>query len=70
MAYVNINGANIYYETFGDDKAHRTPILLIHGSSIDGPTDWRDVAPALAQQYKVLVPDCRGHGRSNNPKMT
>ncbi len=70
MAYIDINSAGIHYETFGDDQPLRTPVLLIHGSSIDGPTDWRDIAPALARHYKVFVPDCRGHGRSNNPNMT
>jgi pimeloyl-ACP methyl ester carboxylesterase len=67
MANININGADIFYETFGDDKPGRAPVLLIHGSTIDGPTDWADIAPALAKHYKVLVPDCRGHGHSNNP---
>lgn len=67
---MKINEANIYYETFGDDASNQTPVLLIHGSTIDGPTDWRDIAPELAKHYKVLVPDCRGHGRSNNPNMS
>lgn len=70
MPYVTINDATISYETFGDDKPHRMPVLLIHGSTIDGPTDWSDIAPELAKHYKVLVPDCRGHGRSNNPNLS
>lgn len=70
MSYITINGAEIFYETFGDDSPERAPILLIHGSTMDGPTDWRDIAPQLAKNYKVLIPDCRGHGRSNNPSMS
>jgi pimeloyl-ACP methyl ester carboxylesterase len=70
MPYININGANIYYQTFGDDEPGRTPVLLIHGSTIDGPTDWSGIAPQLAKHYRVLVADCRGHGHSNNPNMT
>ncbi|MBK8617892.1 MAG: alpha/beta hydrolase [Anaerolineales bacterium] len=70
MPNITINNANIFYETFGDDKPDRAPVLLIHGSTIDGPTDWGDIAPELAKHYKVLVPDCRGHGHSNNPNMT
>jgi len=70
MAHININRADIFYETFGEDKPDRAPVLLIHGSTIDGPTDWADIAPELARHYKVLVPDCRGHGRSNNPNMS
>lgn len=67
---IHINGADISYEVFGEDVPGRAPILLIHGSTINGWTDWGGIAPDLAKQYKVLVPDCRGHGRSNNPKMS
>jgi pimeloyl-ACP methyl ester carboxylesterase len=67
MPYITINDANIFYETFGEDRADRTPVLLIHGSTSDGPRDWSDIAPELAKHYRVLVPDCRGHGHSNNP---
>lgn len=70
MPNIKINDADIFYETFGEDKPGRAPVLLIHGSTIDGPTDWSDIAPALAEGYKVLVPDCRGHGRSNNPNLS
>jgi pimeloyl-ACP methyl ester carboxylesterase len=70
MANMHINGADIHYETFGEQTAGRTPILLIHGSTIDGMTDWGQIAPELAKKYRVLVPDCRGHGRSNNPNMS
>jgi len=67
MPQVPINGADIFYQTFGRDQAQRAPVLLIHGSTIDGSADWAETAPALADRYKVFVPDCRGHGHSNNP---
>jgi pimeloyl-ACP methyl ester carboxylesterase len=67
MAYIEINGANIYYQDYGADRPDRAPIMLIHGSTIDSHTDWDSIAPELAQHYKVFAPDCRGHGRSNNP---
>jgi pimeloyl-ACP methyl ester carboxylesterase len=67
MATININGAEIYYQTHGDAHSTHPPVLLIHGSTSDGPTDWGDIPTALAQHYRVLVPDCRGHGHSNNP---
>ena len=44
--------------------------MLIHGSTIDSHTDWDSIAPDLAGGYKVFAPDCRGHGRSNNPCMS
>lgn len=70
MATININGAEIYYQTHGDDHSTHSPVLLIHGSTSDGPTDWGDIPLALAQHHRVLVPDCRGHGQSNNPNKT
>lgn len=65
MPYITINGAEIYYHEHGNSP--QTPIVLIHGSTIDSHTDWDAVIPKLAKHYKVFAPDCRGHGRSNNP---
>jgi pimeloyl-ACP methyl ester carboxylesterase len=70
MPYVEINGANIYYKAYGEDQLDRVPILLIHGSTIDSHTDWDAIVPELARHYRVFAPDCRGHGRSNNPQMS
>jgi len=70
MPYIDLNDAKIYYQSFGEDKPNHTPIVLIHGSTIDSHTDWDSVIPALDRHYKVLAPDCRGHGRSNNPNMS
>src|SRR5512134_107711 len=70
MPYIEINNANIYYQAYGDDQQGRAPIVLIHGSTIDSHTDWDAIAPELALHYKVFTPDCRGHGRSNNPRLS
>jgi gamma-D-glutamyl-L-lysine dipeptidyl-peptidase len=64
---IEVNGAQIYYETFGKDVPGQAPVLLIHGSSVTGKTDWELVAPLLARSWRVIVPDCRGHGQSTNP---
>lgn len=68
MPFTDINGAHIYYELYGTDRPGQAPILLIHGSTITGHTDWHAIAPMLASQYRVIVPDCRGHGQSSNPQ--
>jgi pimeloyl-ACP methyl ester carboxylesterase len=68
MPYITLNDANIYYQEYGD--AMGTPIVLIHGSTVDSHTDWDSIAPVLAKEYKVFAPDCRGHGHSNNPHMS
>lgn len=67
MPYIGINDANIYYQAYGHDDPNRAPIVLIHGSGIDSHTDWDSIAPELARRYRIYAPDCRGHGRSNNP---
>ena len=70
MPTIDINNAKIYYRSYGDDHTDQTPIVLIHGSTIDSHTDWGSIAPALAKEYRVFTPDCRGHGHSNNPHLT
>jgi len=67
MPEIQINKATIFYQDYGEDRPGRVPVLLIHGSTITGEIDWGRVAPRLAKEYKVYVPDCRGHGRSTNP---
>jgi len=67
MPSIQINDANIYYQAYGVDRTGRWPILLIHGSTITGEIDWGEIAPRLANEYKIFVPDCRGHGKSTNP---
>jgi pimeloyl-ACP methyl ester carboxylesterase/cell wall-associated NlpC family hydrolase len=69
MPFVQINGAQIFYESDGPDRSDRVPIVLIHGSTITGQAEWHAIAPLLAThaQRRVIVPDCRGHGQSSNP---
>jgi 3-oxoadipate enol-lactonase len=70
MPFIQINSANIYYETFGEPRPNQAPIVLIHGSTLTGRADWAEVAPLLAREHFVVVPDCRGHGQSSNPQLT
>jgi pimeloyl-ACP methyl ester carboxylesterase len=70
MPYIEINNAKLYYQAYGDEYSDRAPIVLIHGSTVDSHTDWDSIAPELARHYRVIAPDCRGHGRSNNPQMS
>jgi pimeloyl-ACP methyl ester carboxylesterase len=70
MAQIGINGAQIYYESFGEDRPDQAPVLLIHGSTVTGKDDWELAAPLLARHRRVIVPDCRGHGQSSNPNLS
>ncbi|MSP13768.1 MAG: alpha/beta fold hydrolase [Chloroflexi bacterium] len=68
MATVEVDGAILYYETFGRGRATRLPVVLIHGATGTGRSHWQMIAPLLARDYYVIVPDCRGHGQSTNPE--
>lgn len=70
MSFIEINGARIYYQDHGRKDPLQTPLLLIHGSTVDSHTDWGRVIPALAERHRVFAPDCRGHGKSNNPSLS
>ena len=67
MPYQTINGAEIYYQLYGDRQVDSIPILLVHGSTMTAESEWSKVIPALSAQYFVIAPDCRGHGQSSNP---
>lgn len=70
MPYIDANGAHLFYETFGQENPRKAPIVLLHGSTGTGQSNWSQVAPELVREYTVIVPDCRGHGRSSNPNHT
>jgi pimeloyl-ACP methyl ester carboxylesterase len=60
VPHAPINGIQLYYEEHGAG----TPLVLIHGFSGFGGA-WTEWIPRLATQYRVIVPDLRGHGRSD-----
>lgn len=70
MPYVEIDDARIFYREYGDADSPGAPIILIHGSTVDSLTDWETIAAELGRYYRVFTPDCRGHGRSNNPRLS
>jgi len=63
MAYFEHEGCNLHYEEYG----HGTPLLLVHGLG-SSTLDWEEQIPTLAARYRVIVPDVRGHGRSDKPR--
>lgn len=62
MATVNANGVGLHYEIAGAG----IPVVLVHGSW-NSHHSWDLVFPALAQSFRVLSYDRRGHGRSQLP---
>jgi pimeloyl-ACP methyl ester carboxylesterase len=59
VAETEVNGVGLYYELEGSGE----PLALVHGSWGDA-TSWRLVVPGLAERFRVLAYDRRGHSRS------
>lgn len=59
---LNINGFEYYYKEVGQGK----PLVLLHGFTLTGNI-WNRYMDSLAKDYRVIIPDMRGHGRSTNP---
>ena len=59
---VQVNGLNIYYEEYGSGQ----PLILLHGGTATQAM-WQPYLPFFAQHFRVIAPDSRGHGRTNNP---
>ena len=59
MPEAEANGVRLYYELHGSGE----PLALVHGAWADA-TAWRFVVPGLADNFRVLSYDRRGHSRS------
>lgn len=60
--YVKANGLNIYYEEYGSGE----PLVLIHGGMGVG-NSFEPLIPDFSKQFRVIMPDSRGHGKTDNP---
>src|SRR5215831_17374489 len=47
-------------------KPDGRPVVLLHALGRSA-ADWVEVAAGLASDFRVIVPDLRGHGRSPRP---
>lgn len=60
---VKVNGAVIHYALYGADNLEA--VLLLHGG-LGAAEDFGGQVNALAEDYKVIAIDSRGHGRSTD----
>ena len=60
--YVQVNGLNMYYEDYGSGQ----PLLLLHGGLATSQM-WHPHLATLTAHFRVITPDSRGHGRTDNP---
>ncbi|MBN1411473.1 MAG: alpha/beta hydrolase [Spirochaetales bacterium] len=54
----------LHYHRTGGDKPS---MVLVHGLADDGLC-WTRVAEYFEQQYDIIMPDLRGHGKSDTPE--
>jgi pimeloyl-ACP methyl ester carboxylesterase len=57
--YAPVNGIKIWFAMFGKGE----PVILLHGG-LANANYWGNQVRALGSQYRVIVMDSRGHGRS------
>jgi pimeloyl-ACP methyl ester carboxylesterase len=59
--FISANGIEIYYQEFGTGY----PLVFLHGGM--GTSEMaRPVTEVLAKHFRVISPDSRGHGRTEN----
>lgn len=49
------------------DAGSGSPLILLHGASAGAGIGWFPVIGPLARAFRVIVPDCPGHGESAKP---
>jgi pimeloyl-ACP methyl ester carboxylesterase len=64
MPSATVNNLSMYYEEHGPPDAE--PLVLLHGFTVTS-NYWSRQIPTFSERYRLLVPDLRGHGRTNNP---
>lgn len=62
QGYVRANGLDVYYEEYGGGE----PLVLLHGGTATSKM-WSQHVPAFAERFRVIAPDTRGHGNTDNP---
>lgn len=63
--FLSVGGDKLYYEVSGAGY----PLVLVSGGSGMDLRQWDLIAPALAENYRVIRYDPRGIGRSDNPSV-
>lgn len=59
---IQVNGISLYYEDHGTGD----PLVLIHGG-LGTSAMLQPLLAHLVDDFRVITPDSRGHGRSTNP---
>jgi len=61
--YIDCNGMRIFYREMGCGPT----LILFHGGWATGKINWSSNYKELAKHFRIISPDHRGHGNTNNP---
>jgi 3-oxoadipate enol-lactonase len=56
---IDMEGVSLHYRVQGSGE----PLLLVHGFPLSAQL-WEPIIPHLEREYRLIVPDLRGHGES------
>ncbi|MFJ6216316.1 alpha/beta fold hydrolase [Streptomyces sp. NPDC092296] len=62
VAYAQVNGMEMYYETHGADSGR--PLVLLHGGVLTIESSFGELLPALAAGRRVIAVELQGHGHT------
>jgi pimeloyl-ACP methyl ester carboxylesterase len=62
VSTAEVNGATLHYT----ERGSGSPLILLHGG-LGAGSEWELIGARLAERFRVITPDSRGHGRSSNP---
>ena len=62
MPKVEVNDIEMYYEVHGEGP----PLLMLHGFTGSSQM-WSQWISEYGPHFQLIIPDYRGHGRTNNP---
>lgn len=66
MPLIELNGLKLYYKIEGSSNPAAPVVLFLHGLG-SSSADWALQSHFFSPNYRVLLVDLRGHGRSRHP---
>jgi pimeloyl-ACP methyl ester carboxylesterase len=65
MAMVTVGDLHMHVDDLGVPEGQ--PLVMLHGFTGVGRREWQAQIDAFTDEFRVVVPDLRGHGGTDNP---